>query len=172
MYAVFRLVLLLLLPVALFANDLLDYLQAYEGRWIGHFSIHSTANGYTESFPVEQRYWWKAEVLHGLAVSQRDGGLKVATSKTWLEDKKLITEVTRGQTKETFYGVLHDEGLLWLPTDLRRANDYQMREFLVEEEGGGKKMKVEGFDTYVYDGGIAHIIIKGELTLQPETKEN
>lgn len=165
---VFRLLLLLLLPFALSANELLDYLQGQEGRWVGQFSIHSTANNYTESFPVEQRYWWEGEVLHGLAVSQRDGGLKVATSKTWLDGKKLVTEVARGETKEKFYGVLHDGALVWLPADMRRANDYQMRESLVEEEGGLRKMRVEGFDTYLYGDGIAHIIIKGELTLQPQ----
>jgi len=165
---VFRLFLLLLFPVALAANDLLDYLQGYEGRWVGQFSIHSTANGYTESFPVEQRYWWKGEVLHGLSVSERDGGMDTTTSKTWADGKKLITETKRGDTKEVFYGVLHGGGLLWLPKDMRRANDYQMRESFLEEDDGPKKMKVEGFDTYISSGGLVYLIYKGELTLQPE----
>lgn len=89
-----RLLCLFLLPLALPANELRDYLQYYEGRWVGQFSIHSTANGYTESFPVEHRYWWK------------------------------------------------EEGL--------------------------RKLKVEGFDTYVFGEGLAYIVFKGELSRQPE----
>jgi len=150
-------------------DQLLEYLRNYEGRWTGRFSIHSTANGFTESFPVEQRYWWKGEVLHGLSVSDRDAGMDFATSKTWVDGKKLITEVKRGETKEVFYGVLHEGTLLWLPEDMRRANDYQMRESFTEEEGR-EKMLFEGFDTYVFGEGLAHIIIKGELILQADSK--
>ncbi|WP_146209342.1 hypothetical protein [Coraliomargarita sinensis] len=164
------LLIICLLPAYALGNELLDYLKAYEGRWVGQFSIHSTANGYTESFPVEQRYWWDGDVLYGLAVSQRDSGLAVASSKTWLDGKKLMTEIKQGDSKESFYGVLHDGALLWLPTDMQRANDYQMREFIVPKDGK-TKMAVEGFDTYVYVDGLAHIIIKGELTLQSDSEE-
>ena len=118
---------------------------------------------------MEQRYWWKGEVLHGLSVSDRDAGMDFATSKTWVDGKKLITEVKRGETKEVFYGVLHEGTLLWLPEDMRRANDYQMRESFTEEEGR-EKMLFEGFDTYVFGEGLAHIIIKGELILQADSK--
>jgi len=163
----FCLLFVCLLPAYALGNDLLQYLQNYEGRWGGQFSIHSTANGFTESFSVEQRYWWKGEVLHGLSVSERDAGMDYATSKTWVDGKKLITEIKRGEKKEVFYGVLHEGGLLWLPKDMRRANDYQMRESFIQKEGL-KKMLFEGFDTYVFGDGLAHIIIKGELTRQAE----
>lgn len=153
-----------LLPAYASGNDLLDYLQGYEGRWVGDYSLHSTANGFTEIFAVEQRYWWKDEVLHGSAVSRRGSGMVKATSKTWVEGEKLVTEVTRGKSKEAFYGVPLDGGLLWLPADMRRANDYQMRESFARGEAGERKMRIEGFDTYVYAEGLAHIIIKGELT--------
>lgn len=149
---------------------MLDYLQGYEGRWFGDYSIHSTANGYTEKFTVEQRYWWKDKVLHGLAVYERDGKMVTATSKTWLDGKKLISEVQRDKAKEIYYGVLHDGGLLWIFSDMRRANDYQMREVLTEKEGSPRKMKIEGFDTYVTGDDLVHLIYKGELTLQAEEK--
>ncbi|MFU8847688.1 MAG: hypothetical protein ACNA77_03080 [Opitutales bacterium] len=164
-----RLLCLFLFPLALSANELRDYLQQYEGRWVGQFSIHSTANGYTESFPVEQRYWWKDEVLHGLAVLDRKSGIETTTSKTWVEGEKFISEVKRGKTVEAFFGVLHDGVLLWLPTDMGRANDYQIREFFVVEEGL-RKLKVEGFDTYVFGEGLAHIIFKGKLQRQREAE--
>jgi len=151
-------------------GDLLQYLQQYEGSWAGHFSIHSTANGYTESFPVEQRYWWEGEVLYGRAVSTRADGVETATSKTWVEGGKYIAEITRGAVKEAYFGVLHDRGVLWLSTNLARANDYQMRELFLpqEQQGRPRKMRIEGFDTYVYAKGLAHLIVKGELTLKPE----
>jgi hypothetical protein len=105
--------------------------------------------------------------LHGLSVAERDAGMDYASSKTWLDGKTLITEVERGESKEVFYGVLHDGGLLWLPKDMGRANDYQMRETFTEVEGR-RKMLVAGFDTYVFGEGLAHIIIKGELIRQAE----
>ena len=147
---------------------MLDYLKNYEGRWTGDFSIHSTANGFTEIFAVEQRYWWKDEVLHGEAVSERKSGKVKATSRTWVEGEKLITEIKRGATKEAFFGVLHDGVLLWLPVNMERANDYQIREAFSGEEEGSRKLRIEGFDTYVYAKGLAHLIFKGELTLQAE----
>lgn len=163
-----RYFLLLCAPLALFADELLDHLRVYEGRWLGNFTIHSTANGYTESFPVEQQYWWKGEILHGVLVSERDSGMETATSKTWKEGDKLIAEVVRGSDRATYFGVLHDGGLLWLSSDLQRVNDYQMREVILRKEGEPTRLKIEGFDTYVYGDGLAHIIFKGELTYEPK----
>lgn len=159
------------MPLALTANELLDYLKGYEGRWVGDYTIHSTANNYTESFPVEQRYWWVGEVLHGISVSERDRGMETATSKTTFDGEKLIAEVKRGTETETYFGVLKEGALLWISSDLRRANDYQMREILINEPGEPRKMKIEGFDTYITGDGLAHIIFKGRLTLQVEEAE-
>lgn len=159
-----------LLPTHLLGSDLLDYLKNYEGRWVGVYSIHSTANGHTESFTVEQRYWWQGNALHGLAVFERGSGMETASSKTWMDGEKLIAEVKRGEATESFYGVLHEGGLLWLPKDMKRANDYQMRESFVEKEGKPKKLRTEGFDTYIHADGLVHLIYKGELTLQAEEK--
>lgn len=165
---VLRSFLLLLFPFALAANELLDYLQAYEGRWLGEYSIHSTANGYTEAFSVEQRYWWQGGVLRGVVVYKRDGKLVNASSKTHLDGKKLVSEIKRGEVVEVYYGVLHDGGLLWLSSNMQRANDYQMHEILIEKEGQPLKMKVEGFDTYISADGLVYLIYKGDLTLQSE----
>ena len=157
-----------LLPSYLFGNELLEYLQQYEGRWVGNFSIHSTASDYTESFALEQRYWWEEQVLHGLAVFERAHGMETTRSKMWVEDEHFIAEITRGESKEVFIGALHDGGLLWLPSNMERVNDYQIRETFVHKDDGTKKLRMEGFDTYLYAGGIAHIIYRGELTRQTE----
>ncbi|MEO0509007.1 MAG: hypothetical protein AAF065_03985 [Verrucomicrobiota bacterium] len=152
------------------ADTLLDHLSRYEGVWIGQFTIHSTATGYTESFPVQQRYWWEGDQLHGLAVSQRDSGMENATSITYMKAGKLISEVTRGEMKDSYIGVLNKDGLLWLPSKMSRATDYQIFESFVPVEGGPDKLMTEGFDTYVYSGGLAHIVYKGELIREPEVK--
>jgi hypothetical protein len=166
---VFRLLLLFLFPFVLSANELIEYLKAYEGQWSGQFTIHSTANNYTESFSVEQRYWWDGEILRGVAVFDRDSRMETASSKTWWDGEKLISEVKRGDAVETFFGVLHDGGLLWISSDMQRANDYQIREILIEKEGSPRKMKIEGYDTYVITDGLVYLIYKGELTLQPDS---
>lgn len=166
--AVFRLLLVLLIPFSLSANELLEYLKAYEGQWSGHFSIHSTASKFTQSFTVEQRYWWDGDILRGVAAFERDGGMETATSKTWFDGEKLICEVKRGEVVESYFGVLHEGGLLWISSDLKRANDYQMREVLTEKEVQPRTMMIEGFDTYITGDGLVHLIYKGELTLQAE----
>ena len=154
-------------PLVLCGQDLLDYLKAYEGRWVGDFTLHSTATGYTESFAVEQRYWLDGGKLHGLAVSERAGGIESSSSVTYPDEtgKKLITEVTRGDTVEMYLGVLHEGVILWLPANGERANDHQIRESLVEIDGV-RRLVTEGFDTYVYADGLAHIVYKGDLVLQ------
>lgn len=161
----------MLSPLVLSANETLEYLKAYEGQWSGHYSIHSTANNFTQSFSVEQRYWWDGEILRGVAAYERDGGMETASSKTWWDGEKLISEVKRGEIVESYFGVLHEGGLLWISSDLNRANDYQMREVLVEKEGEPRKMLIEGFDTYVTGDGLVYLIYKGELTLKPEGKD-
>ena len=137
-------------------------LRAFEGRWVGHFTVHSTASGYTETFPVEMQYWWKDETLHGVAVTQRDEGMSSSRSKSVVEKGKILSEVKTGETVERYWGVLHDGGLVWLSSNLKRTKDYQMKESIVEVDGE-RVLKTDGFDTYVYSGGIAHLVYRGEL---------
>jgi len=155
----------LILPVCLTAGELKDYLERYEGRWSGDFTIHSTASGYTENFPVEQRYWLEGKRLRGISVLQRQKGIETSTSWTYIEGKKLVSEVTRGEDEETYYGVPQDQGILWISSDLNRAEDYQLIERIVEEEGQ-RRLRTEGFDTYLYAEGLAHIVYRGELVWQ------
>lgn len=159
---------LLILPgLSAFAeNPLIEYLLAYEGRWAGDFSIHSTANGHTEHFAVEQRYWWEHGKLHGMAVLERSTGMETASSLTYLEGDKLISEIVQGGEKQIYVGTLHEGSLLWLPADMQRANDHQIRERVVEEAGNAPKLITEGFDTYIFAEGLAHIVYKGELVFQ------
>ena len=137
-------------------------LKAYEGRWVGHFTVHSTATGYTETFPVEQQYWWQDGELHGVAVSQRDAGMSSARSKSMAEEGKFVSQVEQGDIIETYWGVLRDGGLVWFSTNVKRLSDYQMKEVIVEVDGK-RMLKTEGFDTYVYGEGMAHLVYRGEL---------
>jgi hypothetical protein len=156
-------VLLWLLPLFVHAEGEMDaQLLRYEGRWVGHFTIHSTATGYSETFPVEQQYWWKDGKLRGVAVSQREQGLSSSRSCSWVKDGKFFSEVKDASGEQHYWGVLHEGGIVWLPSDLKRAKDYQMKEFIVEA-GGRRVLKTEGFDTFVTGEGLAHIVYRGEL---------
>ena len=149
-------------PLALLCNELVDFLKRYEGRWLGDFTIHSTASGYTETFPVEQRYWWEDGQLHGISVSDTNNGLQTAKSLTFIREGRLQSEVITGEIMERFFGFLRDGGIVWIPADVRRANDYQMAEHFAMEEGLSLLL-TEGFDTYVYQGGLAHLVYRGRL---------
>ena len=124
--------------------------------------IHSTASGYSETFPVEQRYWWEDGQLHGISVSDTNNGLQTAKSLTFIEDGKLQSDVIMGEIMERFFGFLRDGGIVWIPADVRRANDYQMAEHFAIEEGFSLLL-TEGFDTYVYQEGLAHLVYRGRL---------
>ena len=154
------LIVCLILSVYPAAGELEEYLERYEGRWSGDFTIHSTASDYTENFPVEQRYWLEGKRLRGIAVLQRQKGIKTSTSWTYIGGKKLVSEVTRGDGEETDYGVPQDQGILWISSDLNRAEDYQLIERIVEEEGQ-RRLRTEGFDTYLYAEGLAISFIVG-----------
>ena len=161
--------LLVLSPLALLGNELIDYLKKYEGRWLGDFTIHSTASGYSETFPVEQRYWWEDGQLHGISVSDTNNGLQTAKSLTFIQEGKLQSEVINGETTERFLGFLRDGGIVWISADMKRANDYQMAErFAIEE--GLSLLLTEGFDTYVYQEGLAHLVYRGRL-LKEDSKQ-
>lgn len=149
------------------ADELMEYLKQYEGRWVGEFTIYSAATGYSQTFPVEQRYWWEDGQLHGISVSDTNSGMQVARSRTFIKDDTLHSEITQGEVKESFYGVLHDGGVVWLPTDLNRATDYQMKEALVEE-GTERQLHTDGFDSYVYKEGLTHLVYRGRLIFAPE----
>lgn len=154
---------LCVLPFFAYAEkDLETHLRGYEGRWVGHFTVHSTASGYSETFPVEQQYWLKDGELHGVAVTQREVGMSSARSKTVTQKNKFLSEVKIGDVVESYWGVLADGGLVWFSSDLKRTKDYQMKESIVEVDGQ-RVLKTEGFDTYVYDEGIAHLVYRGEL---------
>jgi hypothetical protein len=143
-------------------EDLEANLRDYEGRWVGHFTVHSTASGYSETFPVEQQYWWKDGQLHGVAVTQREAGMSSARSRSVVQEGKFLSEVKSGDQLENYWGVWVDGGLVWFSSNMKRTKDYQMKETLVEQDGE-RLLKTEGFDTYVYDDGIAHLVYRGEL---------
>ena len=161
--------LLVLSPLALIGNELIDYLKQYEGRWLGDFTIHSTASGYSETFPVEQRYWWEDGQLHGISVSDTNNGLQTAKSRTFIQEGRLQSEVITGETTERFFGFLRDGGIVWISANMQRANDYQMAERFAMEEGLSLLL-TEGFDTYVYQEGLAHLVYHGRL-LKEDSKQ-
>ncbi|CAA6676566.1 MULTISPECIES: hypothetical protein [unclassified Lentimonas] len=137
-------------------------LKAFEGRWLGHFTVHSTATGYTETFTVEQQYWWKNGKLHGVAVTEREQGMSSSRSQSIVEGGKYLSEVRSGDSAEMYWGVLRDGGVVWFSSNLKRLNDYQMKETIMEVDGK-RVLKTEGFDTYVYGEGMAHLVYRGEL---------
>lgn len=144
------------------AEGLLDTMRQYEGRWVGHFTLHSAATGYTETFSVEQQYWMANDKLHGVAVTDRASGMESSRSVTFILEDKLVSEITRGEKTERYLGVLHENGVLWLPEKMQRANDHQLKETIVVEDGE-LRLKTEGFDTFIYQEGLAHIVYRGNL---------
>lgn len=159
---VFRILVFLVLPLVSFADEEMDYMQKYVGRWLGYFTIHSAATGYSETFPVEQRYWMEDGKLHGLSVSDTDRGIQTASSITFLKDEKIRSEVTRGNVTKSYWGLPHDTGIVWLSTDLDRASDYQLKEAFVVVEGE-LQLHTDGFDTFVFKDGLGHLIFRGRL---------
>jgi len=157
----------LFIPFALLANEVVDYLKQYQGRWVGDYTIYSAATGYSQTFPVEQRYWWEDGQLHGLSVSDTNSGMQVSQSRTYLQDGTLRSEVTQGEVTERFYGIFHDGGIVWLSTDLDRATDYQMKETIQTGESP-RQLWTDGFDSYVYQDGLAHLVYRGRLVFTPE----
>jgi hypothetical protein len=158
----------ILASAALGADELLDYLKKYEGRWVGDFTIHSTATNYSETFPVEQRYWWEDGELRGMSVADTNRGLQTSASRTYIEAGRLRSEVVTGTTIETYVGMLHDGGIVWLSSNLNRAEDYQMREVFVDLEGQ-RRLHTDGFDRYIYQEGLAHLVYRGRLAFAPES---
>lgn len=158
---------LLLSALVLPADEVVDYLKRYQGRWVGDFTIYSTATNYSETFTVEQRYWWEDGQLHGMSVSDTNRGMQTAHSRTFIQDGQLQSEVTQGESVERFIGVLHDSGIVWVPGNLKRVTDYQMKESFVEEDAE-LYLQTEGFDSYVYQEGLAHLVYRGRLVKQAE----
>jgi len=132
--------------------------------------LSSTATGYEESFSVEQHYWWDGDQLRGVAVSERKDGIETAKSVTYVEGNKYVSRAKRGDKEEVYYGVVRGKGILWLPSNMNRAEDYQIQEFFLEKDDGLKLM-TEGFDTFIHGEGMARIIIRGELVRQADEKE-
>lgn len=158
-----------LFPLGAMASEpYLAILELYEGRWVGHFTVHSPATDYTETFPVEQQYWLEEDVLRGVAVIQRESGMESVRSTTEIQKGKLFSETKKTDgTVERFIGTAHDKGIVWIPADLERAQDYQIKETFTVEDGK-RVLKTEGFDTYVYSEGLTHLVYRGELVLTPE----
>ncbi|WP_269526761.1 hypothetical protein [Coraliomargarita parva] len=140
-----------------------ELVKQYEGRWVGEFTVYSSASDYSETFIVEQQYWYKDGILRGVSVSQRESGISSSRSETKIVEGKLISEVSHsdGQT-EQFIGTRHEGGIVWIPADMQRATDYQIKETF-KEEAGDTVMQTEGFDSYVYADGLAQLVYKGHL---------
>ena len=144
--------------------QLLPYLRQLEGRWVGYYSIHTSINQYKEEFTVEQQYWMQDGELLGVFAAKRSTGLESASSRTFIQDGRLILIVNRSSGEETYIGVLAEGWLIWLPEDVERANDYQIREKIVRHAGGYQLIS-ESFETYETKNGPAKIRISGSLLL-------
>ena len=145
-------------------EQLLPYLRQLEGRWIGHYLIHTSINEYKEEFTVEQQYWMQDGELLGVFAAKRSTGLESASSRTFIQDDRLILIVSRSTGEQTYIGVLADGWLIWLPEDVERANDYQIREKIVRHAAGYQLIS-ESFETYETKKGPAKILISGSLLL-------
>jgi hypothetical protein len=163
----YRHLLLLFLPFVLLGGELEDYLKQYEGRWLGEYTIHSPSTNFTGTFPVEQRYWMEDGQLRGLSVSDTDRGIQTAKSCTFIKEGVVYSEVTAGDNIEKYIGALHEGGLVWLPSNLKRANDYQMKESFVKK-AQQFWLHTDGFDSYVYREGLGHLVYRGRLLFVPE----
>lgn len=160
-------VLVLVLVGSLPANEVCSeeveaHLREYEGRWVGEFSISSVATGYSETFEVEQQYWWDDGRLHGVAVMQRKRGLESARSVCAVEGGSLVSEIEGPGGKERFVGEMHEGGIVWLSNEKERITDYQVVEKFLEE-GGQRLLVTEGFDTFEYKGAPAEVVYRGRL---------
>jgi len=153
---------LFLLPFVLCSSELEDYLKQYVGRWIGDYTIHSPATNFTETFPVEQRYWIEDGQLYGLSVSDTDRGMQTAKSRTFIKEGVLYSKVSINDTIDEYIGTLHEGGLVWLPSNLQRANDYQLKESFVMKEQQ-LWLHTDGFDSYIYSEGLGHLVYRGRL---------
>ena len=156
--------------LAAHADELLEYLKRYEGRWVGAFTVHSTATGYSETFSVEQHYWWEDGQLHGISVSETSRGIQSGQSLTYIQDGQLQSEVIQGDSKAYYIGLLHDSGIVWLPADTKRITDYQMKEAFATVDGE-VQLNTDGFDSYVYREGLAHLVYRGRLVKQQEVAD-
>lgn len=158
--------LLCLLPSFTWADELLEHLKQYEGRWVGEFTLKSDASDYSETFTVEQQYWMEFGKLYGVSVYERPKtGLESADSVITIhEDGALLMEVHRAKETEFYLGVYRDGAIIWLPRDMKRAEDYQTTVTISESEGH-RQMTTKGFDTYVHSGGIGHVVFLGKLDL-------
>ncbi len=156
---------LLLFVSSLAAEDhasLETHLRGYEGRWVGEFTIHSVVTGYTETFEVEQQYWWKNDKLHGVAVMEGRKGLKSTRSISSIQGNSFISEIKTNEGTEQFIGVLRDGKIIWLPRNKARLTDHQITEQIILKDG--KLLLItDGFDTFEYKGKPAEVVYKGRL---------
>ena len=146
---------------------MIAFLEQYEGRWVGTFTIHSEATGYTQELLVEQRYWWSDNALRGLSVAETAEGSQTATSRAFFSGEALRLEVSKNGEVEVFAGVLDHDRIIWVTANPARLNDYQFNERFVQE-GLSTILVSEGFDTYDYEDDLAYIIYKGRMVKVPE----
>ena len=131
---------------------------------MGEFTLKSDASDYSETFTVEQQYWLEGKKLYGVSVFERPKvGLESAKSVVVInDDGSLLMEVRRNEGTEAFVGVHRDGAIIWLPQDMRRAEDYQTT-VRIQDIDGRRVMTTEGFDTFVHSGGIGHVVFLGKL---------
>ena len=142
--------------------DLRDIFAGFAGEWKGSYEVRSSVSEYSETFLVEQSYWWDGDVLRSKAVYSRDGAKQEATARTYLFEGTVMTEVSRGDATESFIGVPQENGIVWISTDLSRAEAMQIMEW-VEESEDGPVLKLKGFDTYDYQGEPAFLLFDALL---------
>jgi hypothetical protein len=144
-----------------------EFLEQFEGRWQGDYTIHSASTNYSETFPVEQRYWFEGAELVGISVADTDRGLQTARSRTMIENGQLRSVIQRGETTERYLGTLHDGGVVWLPEDRGRVTDHQMRQTFAQR-AGKRWLNTDGFDTFLSADGLAHLVYRGRLSEVPQ----
>jgi len=144
-----------------------ERLDMYVGRWSGVFNLEAPEIEFQESFTVEQKYWWQDDALRAVSVASRESGKASSKSVTWIDGNKYISEVTRGEEVERYYGVVRDGGIVWFPVDLDRAMQYQLKEE-IQAVDGELVLTTKGFDTFVSEGKTGQLLYFGELVKEKE----
>lgn len=158
----------LLVPIGLIANpDLKAQLDLYVGRWLGVFSVRAPDIDYEETFSVEQTYWWKADELRGISVVRRQSGTETSRAVNTIRDNQVISEVSKGDSVQVYYGILANDGLVWVPANLERVTDYQLKETFTEIDGE-RVLVTNGYDTFNNEGKPALLFYQGQLIREQE----
>lgn len=147
----------------------LAFLERYKGHWVGTYTLRDTSGMTLQELQADVTYEWEntknGRVLKGRAVYGAEGGMAIAESETFIENRQIFSYIEEGGKTRTYRGRIDQNGktIAWVPIDLDNPLNESFRETFGRDAEGRETLTSQAYENIVRNDVSVLLTMQGLL---------